>query len=109
MMQDGMVQARFVASREEAIAATVIPGSMFLFYDRANRKIYSKLIDPQTGMPDFREFCENQPEQQQVPQYATLEAVSTALQELEQRVDQKINALTAPKQATRKAVTSNDE
>lgn len=109
MMQDGMVQARFVASREEAIAATVIPGSMFLFYDRANRKIYSKLIDPQTGMPDFREFGENQPEQQQIPQYATLEAVSTALQELEQRVDQKINALTAPKQATRKAVTSNDE
>ena len=109
MMQDGMVQARFVASREEAIAATVIPGSMFLFYDRANRKIYSKLIDPQTGMSDFRDFGEIQPEQQQAPQYATMEAVGAALQELEQRFDQKISALSAPKQPSRKAVTGNDE
>lgn len=109
MMQDGMVQARFVASREEAVAATVIPGSMFLFIDRANRKIYSKLIDPQTGMPDFKEYGEMQPEQMQQPQYATLEAVSAALMELEQRVDQKINALQAPRQASRKAVSGNDE
>lgn len=108
MMQDGSVQARFVASREEAVAATVIPGSMFLFFDRANRKIYSKLIDPQTGMPDFREYGESQPEQQQTPQYATLDVLSAALQELEQRVDQKISALAAPRQASRKAVTSDE-
>lgn len=108
MMQDGMVQARFVASREEAVAATVIPGSMFLFYDRANRRVYAKLIDPQTGMPDFREFGETQPEQAQPTQYATLDAVSAALQELEQRVDQKINALQTAKQPSRKAVSADE-
>ena len=109
MMQDGMIQARFVASREEAVAATVIPGCMFLFYDRANRKVYAKLIDPQTGMPDFRELSENQPEQTQPTQYATIEAVGAAIQELEQRFDQKISALQAAKQTSRKAVSTNDE
>lgn len=108
MMQDGMIQARFVASREEAVAATVIPGCMFLFYDRANRKVYAKLIDPQTGMPDFRELSETQPEQAQATQYATIEAVGAALQELEQRFDQKISALQTAKQPSRKAVNTDE-
>lgn len=51
MMQDGMIQARLVTGREEAVASNVIPGSMFLFYDRAHGMIYTKLIDPQTGLP----------------------------------------------------------
>ena len=108
MMQDGMVQARFVASREEAVAATVIPGSMFLFFDRANHKIYSKLIDPQTGMPDFREFGELQPEQMQAPQYATIDALNALRNEFEQIVDQRMSALQTPRQTTRKAVTADE-
>lgn len=108
MMQDGMIQARFVASREEAVAATVIPGCMFLFYDRANRTVYAKLIDPQTGMPDFRELHEPQPEQAQAPQYATMDAVSAAMQELEQRFDQKLSALQTAKQPSRKAVSADE-
>lgn len=109
MMQDGTVQARLVSGREEAMAATVIPGSMFLFFDRANRKIYSKLIDLQTGMPDFREYGEMQPEQLQQPQYITMEALSAFRQEMEQNIEQRFAALTAPRQSSRKAVTSNDE
>ena len=108
-VQDNMPQVRFVANREEAVASTVIPGMPCLMINRADGEIYFKAIDIQSGVPIFEDYAKKRPEQTQAPQYATLEAVSTALQELEQRVDQKINALTAPKQATRKAVTSNDE
>lgn len=109
MMQDGMVSARFVSGREEAVASNVMPGSMFLFYDRANRMIYAKLIDPQTGMPEFREFAEMQPVQQNAPQYVTPEALQAFGQELEQRFERRIEALQSPKQGSRKAVSSNDE
>ena len=104
MMQDGMVQARFVSGREEAVAANVIPGSMCLFIDRANRKIYSKLIDPQTGMPDFRDYAEIQPEQMQTPQYATAEDLFA----LEQRIEQRLASM-QPRPVSRKAATSNEE
>lgn len=104
MMQDGMLQARFVSGREEAVASNVIPGSMFLFFDRANRKIYSKLIDPQTGMPDFREYGEMQPEQAQQPQYVTFDVLDAFRQEIDQRL-----AAFQPRQSQRKAVNSNDE
>lgn len=109
MMQDGSIQARFVSGREEAVASNVMPGSMFLFHDRAHGMIYSKLIDPQTGMPDFRVYAEIQPEAQQAPQYATVEALSALRGEFEQIVDQKLAALTAPKAATRKGANVNDE
>lgn len=108
MMQDGMVSARFVTGREEAVASTVMPGSMCIFYDRANRMIYTKLIDPQTGMPDFREFSEMQPMQQSVLQYVTPDALAAFGQELEQRFERRLEALQAPKQSSRKAVAADD-
>lgn len=86
MMQDGSIQARFVSGREEAVASSVMPGSMFLFHDRANGMIYSKLIDPQTGMPDFRVYAEVRPEQQAAPQYVTMDALNALREEFEQRL-----------------------
>lgn len=101
MMQDGMIQARFVSGREEAVASNVMPGSMFLFHDRANGKIYAKLIDPNTGLADFREYAEVQPSAEITPQYVTMEV-------LEEILNQRFAAFAAPKSAPRKAV-SNDE
>lgn len=109
MMQDGTIQARFVSGREEAVASNVLPGSMFLFHDRANGRVYAKLIDPNTGLADFREYAEVQPNQRQAPQYATLDALDALRNEFEQIVEQRINALQTPRTAPRKAVSSNDE
>ena len=109
MMQDGMIQARFVSGREEAVASNVMPGSMFLFHDRAHGMVYAKLIDPNTGMPEFREYAEIQPAQQQPPQYATIDALEALRGEFEQMIEQRISGLTAPKQTPRKAVTAGDE
>ena len=109
MMQDGSIQARFVSGREEAVASNVLPGSMFLFHDRANGRVYAKLIDPNTGLADFREYAEVQQNQQQSPQYVTVEALDALRNEFEQIVEQRINALQAPRTAPRKAVNSNDE
>lgn len=109
MMQDGMIQARFVSGREEAVAASVVPGMPCLFLNRAQNEIYYKAIDPQTGMPDFRDYSEKQPEQLRAPQYATLDALGAAMQELEQRFEMKLAGLTAPKQVPRKVVTAGDE
>lgn len=103
MMQDGNIQARFVSGREEAVASNVMPGSMFLFHDRANGMIYSKLIDPQTGMPEFKAYAEVQPEQQQSPQYVTADAFAAFQQQIEQRF-----AALTPK-TSRKAVVNDDE
>jgi len=103
MMQDGSIQARFVSGREEAVASNVMPGSMFLFHDRANGMIYSKLIDPQTGMPEFKAYAELQPEVQQAPQYVTADAFEA----FQQHIEQRFAALT-PK-TSRKAVVNDDE
>ena len=102
MMQDGSIQARFVSGREEAVASNVMPGSMFLFYDRANSTVYAKLIDPQTGMPEFRIFPELRPEPQQAPQYVTFEMLDKIL-------DQRLAALTASNSTPGKVVALNDE
>ena len=102
MMQDGMIQARFVSGREEAVASNVMPGSMFLFHDRANGKIYAKLIDPNTGLADFREYAEVQQAAQNAPNYVTMEL-------LEEILNQRFAAFSGAKTASRKAVTSNDE
>lgn len=107
--QENMLQVRFVASREEGVASTVLPGMPCLLVNRAADEIYFKAIDPQTGMVDFQDYARKQPEQTQAPQYATIEAVGAALQELEQRFDQKLSAFAAPRQAPRKAVSGNDE
>ena len=109
MPQDAGLQVRFVASREEAVAASVIPGMPCLFLNRAQNEIYYKAVDPQTGMPDFHDYCEKQPEQMQTPQYVTLEALGAAMQELEQRFEQKLTGVAAPRTASRRAVNGNDE
>lgn len=108
MMQDGSIQARFVSGREEAVASNVMPGSMFLFHDRAHGMVYAKLIDPNTGMPEFREYAEVQPAQQQAPQYVTIDALEALRSEFEQILEQRIAGLTAPKSAPRKAVTTDE-
>lgn len=84
MMQDGSIQARFVSGREEAVASNVMPGCMFLFHDRAGGMVYSKLIDPQTGMPEFRTYAEVR--EQQGPQYVTMDALDALRREFEQRL-----------------------
>lgn len=84
LMQDGSIQARFVSGREEAVASNVMPGSMFLFHDRAGGMIYSKLIDPQTGIPEFRAYAEVR--DQQAPQYVTMDALEALRREFEQRI-----------------------
>ena len=105
MMQDGAVQARLVSGREEAVAATVMPGSMWLFYDRAHGVIYSKLIDPQTGMPEFKEYADTAPATQApAPQYVTVEMFDQFQQGLERRFE----ALQPNQKATRKAVSADD-
>ena len=104
MMQDGNIQARFVSGREEAVASNVMPGSMFLFHDRANGMVYSKLIDPQTGMPEFKAYAEVQPEQQQGPQYVTADAFAAFQQQIEQRF-----AALTPRTNRKAAVVNDDE
>jgi hypothetical protein len=104
MMQDGAVQARLVSGREEAVAAAVMPGSLFLFFDRASRKVYAKLIDPQTGMPDFREYAEAQPEQTAAPQYVTVEMFA----QYQEGVERRLEALQASPKAVRKAVSTDE-
>lgn len=104
MMQDGAVQARLVSGREEAVAAAVMPGSLFLFFDRASRKVYAKLIDPQTGMPDFREYAEAQPEQTAAPQYVTVEMFA----QYQEGVERRLEALQAAPKSTRKAVNADE-
>ena len=90
--QDGTIPARLVSGREEAVASNVIPGSMFLFYDRANSMIYAKSIDSQTGIAEFRAFAE-MPSQQpqdartQPVQYATVEMLAQMQNEFEKRLE----------------------
>ena len=75
--QQGGIQARAVTGREEAVAATVFPGTPVLFLDRTHGAVYYKAIDPQTGAAEFVDFAARpaQPVQSQsapVPQYATI-------------------------------------
>lgn len=88
--QDGSIPARLVSGREEAVASNVIPGSMFLFYDRANSMIYAKSIDPQTGIADFKAFSEvPQPQETHTPtvQYATVEMLAQMQSDFEKRLE----------------------
>ena len=73
--QQSGIQARAVTGREEAVAATVFPGTPVLFLDRAHGAVYYKAIDPQTGAAEFVDFAVARPVQPQpvpVPQYATI-------------------------------------
>lgn len=107
--QDNMPQVRFVASREEAVASTVIPGMPCIMINRADGELYFKAIDIQSGVPIFEDYAKKRPEQMQAPQYATLDALNALRGEFEQMIDQRMSAIAAPRQAPRKAVNTNDE
>lgn len=82
------VSARLVTGREEAVAAQIIPdGTVWLFADLAHNVIYTKQINPQTMVADFREYrgqpIQVQPEQPTV-QYAPLDAFEQLRADVEQ-------------------------
>ena len=106
MLQETLPQVRFVASHEEAVAASVMPGIPCYLVDRAHGMLYYKFIDPQTGMPEMENYARVQ---QQAPQYATVDALEAFRQEIEQTLEQRFATLSAPKSTPRKAVNSNDE
>lgn len=84
--QPSGIQARPVTGREEAVAATVFPGSPMLFLDRAHGAVYYKAIDPQTGAAEFVDFIVAQPVPQQAPpQYVTVEMFDQWRSEFESR------------------------
>ena len=72
-MMDGNSQIRFVASREEAVAAIVIPGIPCIFLNRAKNEMYYKAVDPNTGISDFRDYFERPQETAQPPQEAPVQ------------------------------------
>ena len=105
--QDGSVPARLVSGREEAVASNVMPGSIFLFYDRAHGMIFAKYLDPQTGMAEFRTFQETanpaQEAQQVAPEYVTMDLFRNFQTDLERRFE----AFQTPAKKTGKAVSDD--
>lgn len=95
MMQDGAVQGRIVSCKEEAIAAPVNPGVRTLFLDQTHGAVYSKLIDPQTGASDFREYTEPVVTQPDTPQYMTVEMFNEYKDGLERRLEALTKGVTA--------------
>lgn len=88
----GMVNARYVTCKEEAVAAQIIPdGSAYYFICEAQGRIYSKRFNPATNAAEFREYViqQNQP---QAEQFAPMDA----LRALNARVEQIEQMLTAP-------------
>lgn len=104
MMQDGAVQGRIVSCKEEAIAAPVNPGVRTIFLDASHGAVYSKLIDPQTGVSDFHEYIEPVVAQPEAPQYMTVEMFAQYKDELEKRLE----ALTAQPKRQQKGVVVDD-
>ena len=93
-MDVGMVNARYVTCREEAVAAQIIlDGSAYYFICEAQGRIYSKRFNPATNSAEFREYIiqQNQP-QMQAEQFAPMDA----LRALNARVEQIEQMLTAP-------------
>lgn len=89
-LQDGTIPARFVSGKEEAVASNVLPGSMFLFYDRAHNTIYVKAVDPQTGMAEFRTYQDAEPvqtPQERAPEYVSMEMFNSFKNDLERRFE----------------------
>lgn len=94
--QPGMLFARYVSSREEAVAAMVASdGRLNLFVDEQHGMIYGKAVAP-NGAAAFREFAYRQPVQQSVQQpaepqqmqrWAPMEAVEQLRAELQQLKD----------------------
>lgn len=96
--QPGDLQARIVTSREEAVAAQVLPnGVPFVFYNPNRQEVYLKRIDPQTGAAEFMDLARIPPPQaaQPVPvQYAPLDRFEA----LEGRMGRIEEMLAAPPQ-----------
>ena len=109
IQQPGMLPARYVTGREEAVAAQIIPGDPFIFADFQHGKVYVKQINPQTMAADFVEFARTQPVQvQEAPQqpqvqFATREDLEALRADMEA-----LRASMQPK-TSRKAVNTNDE
>lgn len=92
-IQQNGLQARPVTCREEAVAATVFPGSPVLFLDRAHGMVYYKAVDAQTNAVEFVDFAipvqqtAQQAPQQPAPQYATLADIEAIRGEVAQLRD----------------------
>jgi hypothetical protein len=96
MPHPGELQARIVASREEAVAAQVLPdGRPFMFYCPSQQAVYMKRFDPQTNLAEFADFGRIQP--QQPTQAAQVEYVPLdRFTRLEARMDGIEAMLTTP-------------
>ena len=115
--QPGMLSARYVTGREEAVAAQIFPGDPFIFADFANGRMYVKQINPQTMVADFVEFARVQPAQppatpqQPVQEFASvseLRALQERFEALADDIETMRSAFVQPK-PNRKAVASSDE
>lgn len=111
MQQPGMIPARYVTGREEAVAAQIIPGDPYIFVDFPHGRMYVKQINPQTMAAEFIEFARVQPVQvpQEAPaspavQFATKEDLEALRADLEA-----VRNTIQPPKTTRKAVTINEE
>lgn len=103
MQQTGDLQARIVTSREEAVAAQVLPnGVPFVFYCPTRQEVYMKRIDPQTNLAEFADFGRIHP--QQPMQTAPVEYVPLdRFKRLEDRMDGIEAMLTTPQTRTKGA------
>lgn len=97
MQQPGMINARYVTGREEAVAAQILPdGNPYLFKCAAQGRIFEKCVNPQTGIAEFCEYAKIAPQQeQQAVQFAPIDA----LQALSARVEQIEQAFGMTKEA----------
>lgn len=86
MVDPGVLNARYVTCREEAMAAQIpADGRVNLFVCAAMGRIYTKCFNPNIGTAEFREYgMIQQPPPQESVQYAPIDA----LQALGARVDQ---------------------
>ena len=109
MQQPGMLPARYVTGREEAVAAQIIPGDPFIFADFQHGKVYVKQINPQTKAADFIEFVRMQPVQaQETPQQPQVQfATKEDLDAL--RADMEALRTSMQPKTGRKAVNTNEE
>lgn len=82
--QQGGIQARFVANREEFMATTVFPGYPVMAINRSAGEAYWKNVDAQ-GNVEIIDFVIKQPVQQTAPQYVTVEMFDAWRAEIEGR------------------------
>lgn len=86
-MEPGMVNARYVTCKEEAVAAQIIPdGSAYYFICEAQGRIYSKRFNPATNAAEFREYViqQNQPQSEQFAPMDALRALNARVEQIEQ-------------------------